>query len=229
MTQYLLLNRLGPILPCPLFLKGSEKKQAFLIYKQLELNPLALRKMSTWQKYREDSECTEERHTCSGSSRNCRDTAAGASISAALPSPPAADRALVTFLVSDVAAKEHERWVLLCRRPSILALWSSSFSSAHTSSLSRRQKQAGGHSGFPGQVTQILNRSSKITLNLIQPLSNMAGDSNKGVKGSKNIMVLRKKIDVLYKFKTNRLLNSRSHCAGASDNVQRYSIIGAFP
>lgn len=30
----------------------------------------------------------------------------------------------------------------------------------------------------------------------------MAGDSNKGVKGSKNIMVLRKKIDVLYKFKT---------------------------
>lgn len=30
----------------------------------------------------------------------------------------------------------------------------------------------------------------------------MAGDSNKGVKGSKIIMVLRKKIEVLYKFKT---------------------------
>lgn len=34
-----------------------------------------------------------------------------------------------------------------------------------------------------------------------QYLSNMAGDSNKGVKGSKNIIALRKKI-VLYKFKT---------------------------
>lgn len=83
----------------------------------MQLNPLALHKRSTWQKYEEDSECTEERHMCSGSSRNCRDTAARASISADLPSPPAADQAQVTFLVSDVVAKEHERWVLLCRRP----------------------------------------------------------------------------------------------------------------